>query len=64
MTQAATLYTTKQTPRGSVVVLGDKLISEQEEPRPGRAQLTADWLNFLFCGGKKPNERAAPLECC
>jgi hypothetical protein len=39
-----TLYSTKQTPRGSVVVLGDRIISEHEMPT-AIAQQTADWLN-------------------
>jgi hypothetical protein len=38
------LYSTKQTPRGSVVVLGDRIISEYEMPTP-HAQQLADWLN-------------------
>jgi hypothetical protein len=38
------LYSTKQTPRGSVVVLGDRIISEHEMPT-AIAQQTADWLN-------------------
>jgi hypothetical protein len=38
------LYSTKQTPRGSVVVLGDRIISEHEIPT-AIAQQTADWLN-------------------
>jgi hypothetical protein len=38
------LYSTKQTPRGSVVVLGDRIISEHEMPTD-IAQQTADWLN-------------------
>lgn len=38
------LYTIKQTPRGSVVVLGDRIISEYEMPTP-HAQELADWLN-------------------
>jgi hypothetical protein len=39
-----TLYWTKQTPRGSVVVLGDQIISEHEMPTE-HAQQQADWLN-------------------
>jgi hypothetical protein len=38
------LYSTKQTPRGSVVVLGDRIISEHEMPTD-IAQQQADWLN-------------------
>jgi hypothetical protein len=38
------LYSIKQTPRGSVVVLGDRIISEHEMPT-AIAQQTADWLN-------------------
>jgi hypothetical protein len=38
------LYSTKQTPRGSVVVLGDQIISEHEMPT-ATAQQQADWLN-------------------
>jgi hypothetical protein len=38
------LYSTKQTPRGSVVVLGDRIISEHEMPT-AIAQQQADWLN-------------------
>jgi hypothetical protein len=38
------LYSTKQTPRGAVVVLGDRIISEHEMPT-AIAQQTADWLN-------------------
>jgi hypothetical protein len=38
------LYSTKQTPRGSVVVLGDQIISEHEMPE-AHAQQQADWLN-------------------
>jgi hypothetical protein len=38
------LYSTKQTPRGSVVVLGDRIISEHEMPE-AHAQQQADWLN-------------------
>jgi hypothetical protein len=38
------LYSTKQTPRGSVVVLGDRIISEHEMPTE-HAQQQADWLN-------------------
>jgi hypothetical protein len=40
----AKLYSTKQTPRGSVVVLGDEIISEHEMPT-AIAQQQADWLN-------------------
>ena len=39
-----TLYSTKQTPRGSVVVLGDRIISEHEMSE-AIAQQAADWLN-------------------
>jgi hypothetical protein len=42
--RAAKLYSTKQTPRGSVVVLGDEIISEHEMPT-AIAQQEADWLN-------------------
>lgn len=38
------LYSTKQTPRGSVVVLGDRIISEYEMST-AIAQQQADWLN-------------------
>jgi hypothetical protein len=38
------LYSTKQTPRGSVVVLGDRIISEHEMSE-AHAQQQADWLN-------------------
>jgi hypothetical protein len=38
------LYSTKQTPRGSVVVLGDRIVSDYEMPTD-IAQQTADWLN-------------------
>jgi hypothetical protein len=38
------LYSTKQTPRGSVVVLGDHIISEHEMS-DAEAQQQADWLN-------------------
>lgn len=38
------LYSLQQTPRGSVVVLGDRIISEYEMPTP-HAQQLADWLN-------------------
>lgn len=38
------LYSTKQTPRGSVVVLGDRIISEHEMSE-AIAQQAADWLN-------------------
>jgi hypothetical protein len=38
------LYSIKQTPRGSVVVLGDRIISEHEMPT-AIAQQQADWLN-------------------
>jgi hypothetical protein len=38
------LYSTKQTPRGSVVVLGDCIVSEYEMPT-AIAQQQADWLN-------------------
>lgn len=38
------LYSIQQTPRGSVVVLGDRIISDYEMPTP-HAQQLADWLN-------------------
>lgn len=41
---APKLYSTKQTPRGSVVVLGDQIVSEHEMPT-AIAQQQADWLN-------------------
>jgi hypothetical protein len=42
--QIAKLYSLKQTPRGSVVVLGDHIVSDYEMPTP-HAQQLADWLN-------------------
>lgn len=42
--QQPRLYSIQQTPRGSVVVLGDRVVSEYEMPTP-IAQQTADWLN-------------------
>jgi hypothetical protein len=38
------LYTLKQTPRGSVVVLGDEVVFEYEMSHK-EAQEAADWLN-------------------
>jgi hypothetical protein len=38
------LYSTKQTPRGSVVVLGDEVVFEYEMSHK-EAQEAADWLN-------------------
>jgi hypothetical protein len=42
--RGAFLYSTKQTPRGSVVVLGDRLVSD--ELTTEEAQHAADWLNY------------------
>jgi hypothetical protein len=41
--QTKHLYSTKQTPRGSVVVLGDRIITD--EMTTEEAQREADWLN-------------------
>ncbi|WP_368508136.1 hypothetical protein [Bradyrhizobium lupini] len=38
------LYSIKHTPRGAVVVQGDRIISDHEMPI-AIAQQTADWLN-------------------